>query len=86
MWIDIIRKKIQFTYRSDAGIEDHGPLMLYQIFTKLNPSTNIKIDVLTARLKKIQMHHHGQDVMKMLDTMDLLHNKIKEIDVPVAHY
>ena len=67
-------------------MEDHGPLMLYKIFMKLSPSTNVEIDVLTARLKKIWLSHHGQDVMSMLDAMDLLYNKMEEINVPVARY
>ena len=46
MHLDLKKSKFQFSY-TDAGIEDHVPLMIYKIFTKINPSTNVEIDVLT---------------------------------------
>lgn len=77
---DLLLQKDLFMFTDQASGEVHfdGPTMLKLILTQVNPDTIIGMDQLKAQLETMKLHEHGNDVAKMLTSMQSIFNTLKE--------
>ncbi len=77
---DLLLQKDMFTFTDSATGEVHfdGPTMLKIILTQIDPDTIVGMDTLKAQLESMKLHEHGNDVAKMLTSMQSIYNTLKE--------
>mmetsp|Transcript_35400 Transcript_35400/g.40988 ORF Transcript_35400/g.40988 Transcript_35400/m.40988 type:complete len:132 (-) Transcript_35400:102-497(-) len=59
-------------------VEEHGPSLLYVLFSKLNPSNRVKVNNLLFKLSLLRMSDFKQHVIALLDAMQALYDKIDD--------
>ncbi len=77
---DLLLQKDMFTFTNNATGEIHfdGPTMLKIILTQIDPDTIVGMDTLKAQLESMKLHEYGNDVAKMLTSMQSIYNTLKE--------
>ena len=64
---DLLVDKDLFTYVNDEGqVERHGTTMLYLIYDRVDPTTEVGMNVHLKKLERSKMGDHNNDVDVML--------------------
>ena len=67
---DLLVDKDLFTYvNADDQVKRHGGTMLHLIYERVDPTTEIGMDVHLKKLEKCKMGNHNNDVASMLRFM-----------------